>query len=85
MEGVPRFNYAISKINDGTDLVTLLAETGIFPSKGEARKTILGGGISLNREKIADPVQMVSAERLIAGKYLLVQKGKKNYYLVKAE
>ena len=68
---------------DGIDSVTLLAETGIFPSKGEARKTILGGGVSLNKEKITDPAQAVSPERLIAEKYLLVQKGKKNYYLVK--
>ncbi len=85
MEGVPQFNFQKSRLIEGMDIVTLLAETGIFPSKGEARKTIIGGGVSLNKEKITDPAQVVSPERLIAGKYLLVQKGKKNYYLVKAE
>ncbi len=85
MEGVPQFNWNRDKLNAGTDLVTMLAETGIFPSKGDARKMVLGGGVSLNREKVTDPVKLLSTDQLIAGKYLVVQKGKKNYYLVIAE
>lgn len=85
MEGIPQYSLAMDKINAGTDLVSLLAETGIFPSKGEARKTIQGGGISVNREKVVDPLKSISTDQLIAGKYIVVQKGKKNYYLVKAE
>jgi tyrosyl-tRNA synthetase len=85
MEGVPQYHLPVNRLKEGIDVVSILAETGIFSSKGEARKTILGGGVSLNKEKVADPAMSVSTERLIAGKYLLLQKGKKNYYLVKAE
>jgi tyrosyl-tRNA synthetase len=53
----------------------------IFPSKGEARKMIQGGGVSINKEKLADPNQPL-AYTLLQGKYLLIQKGKKNYYIV---
>ena len=60
-------------------------KTQIFASKGECRKLIQGGGVSMNREKIADPMRAVTSDDLIAGKYLLVQRGKKNYYLVIAE
>jgi tyrosyl-tRNA synthetase len=64
--------------------VSFLAETNIFPSKGEARKTIQGGGVSINRKKV-DSVQFaVDSSLLLHQKYLLIQKGKKNYYLVKA-
>ena len=51
----------------------------------ELRKLIQGGGVSLNKEKVADPYMVVGSEQLIAGKYLLVQKGKKNYYIIIAE
>lgn len=54
----------------------------VFPSKGEARKLIQGGGISLNKEKVTAVDAIVSASDLISGKYLLVQKGKKNYFLI---
>ncbi|MET4073231.1 tyrosine--tRNA ligase [Hymenobacter sp. UYCo722] len=54
----------------------------IFPSKGEARKMIQAGGVSINREKVASPEASVSAIQHLAGKYLVVQKGKKNYFLV---
>ena len=57
----------------------------IFPSKGECRKMVQGGGVSLNKEKVADAMRPVTDADLIAGKYLLVQRGKKNYYLVIAE
>ena len=54
----------------------------IFPSKSEMRKLVKGGGVSLNKEKLSAFDQLVTAEDLIDGKYLLVQKGKKNYYLI---
>ena len=61
------------------------AKSDIFPSKGECRKMVQGGGVSLNKEKVTDPMQALQESDLIAGKYLLVQKGKKNYYLIIAE
>jgi len=85
MEGVPRFNIEKSKFTAGMDTVSFLAESGIFPSKGEARKTIQGGGLSINKEKISDPASQLTTKNLLTGKYVLVQKGKKNYYLVIVE
>ena len=80
-EGVPQFTIAAADL--GCSFIDLCAEkTNIFPSKGECRKMIQGGGVSLNKEKVADIAATVTAADLIAGKYLLVQKGKKNYYLV---
>ena len=80
-EGVPQFSIAGSDL--GCAFVDLCAEkTQIFPSKGECRKMVQGGGVSLNKEKVADPMRSVTEQDLIAGKYLIVQKGKKNYYLV---
>ena len=80
-DGVPQFNIAASDL--GVPFIDLCAEkTQIFPSKGECRKMVQGGGVSLNKEKVADAQRTVTADDLIAGKYLLVQKGKKNYYLV---
>lgn len=85
MEGVPTHRVEAATLAAGIDIVSLLAQSGIFPSKGEARKTIQGGGVSLNREKVADAGQTVDASGLLAGKYLLVSKGKKNHYLLIAE
>lgn len=83
-EGVPQFTVA--KTSLGCSFVDLCAElTKIFPSKGECRKMIQGGGVSLNKERVTDAARTVTADDLIAGKYLVVQKGKKNYYLVTAE
>ena len=83
-EGVPQFTVAGADL--GCTFIDLCAEkTQIFPSKGECRKMVQGGGVSLNKEKVADPMRTVSDADLIAGKYLLVQKGKKNYYLVTVE
>ena len=85
-EGVPQFRVARTELEAGVAFVDLCAEkTQIFASKGECRKLIQGGGVSMNREKIADPMRAVTSDDLIAGKYLLVQRGKKNYYLVIAE
>lgn len=73
-------------IENGIPVLDLLATaTNIFPSKGEARKMIQAGGVSLNKEKIADANSRVSTSNLLNNKFMLVQKGKKNYYLLKAE
>ncbi len=82
IEGIARFNFAANKISEGTDIVSFLAETGIIASKGEARKLVQGGGISINRKKVEAIQFPVDASLLLHGKYILVQKGKKNYYLV---
>mgnify|MGYP003333454869 CR=1 FL=1 len=83
MEGVPVHSISGEMISNGVDLVTFLAETGIFPSKGEARKMVQGGGVSVNKEKVADANLSINASFLIAGKYIVVQRGKKNHHLVK--
>ena len=84
MDGVVKINFAKEKIEAGLDVVTFLAESGIFPSKGEARKTVQGGGVSINRKKVEGLDFKIESSLLLHGQYLLVQKGKKNYYLVKA-
>jgi tyrosyl-tRNA synthetase len=84
MEGVVKFDFAADKLQDGIDVVSFLAETTIFPSKGEARKTVQGGGVSINRKKVEAIDMKIDATLLLHEKYLLVQKGKKNYYLVSA-
>jgi tyrosyl-tRNA synthetase len=85
MEGVVKFDYAANKLESGPDVVSFLAESGIFTSKGEARKMVQNGGISINRNKVSDAGMQVSTALLLHDKYLLVQKGKKNYYLVKVD
>jgi tyrosyl-tRNA synthetase len=82
MEGVVKFDFPADKINTGIDIVSFLAETGIFASKGEARKMVQAGGVSLNRDKIESISFVVNSSFLLQQQYLLVQKGKKNYYLV---
>jgi tyrosyl-tRNA synthetase len=84
LEGIVQYDYAAEKINAGIDVVSFLAETNIFPSKGEARKMVQGGGVSINRKKIDNLQLTIDSNLLLHKKYLLVQKGKKNYYLVKA-
>lgn len=84
MEGVVNFEYDLDKLTNGVDVVSFLAESGIIASKGEARKLIQGGGISINRRKVTDPAMQVTDAMLLHKLYLLVQKGKKNYYLVRA-
>jgi tyrosyl-tRNA synthetase len=83
IEGVIKSDFSKEKINTGIDVVSFLAESGIFPSKGEARKTVQGGGISINRKKIEDIQLKIDSSLLLFEKYILVQKGRKNYYLVK--
>ena len=85
-EGVPRFTIDRGLLQSGVQLLTLLAElTNIFPSKGEARKTIQANGLSLNKEKLTDIDRLIGLDSLIGDKYLIVQKGKKNYYCIIVE
>ena len=83
-EGVPQFT--ISRDNLGKPFVDIVADVcKVFPSKGECRKMVQGGGVQLNKEKVTDPMREVTDADLIAGKYLLAQRGKKNYYLITVE
>ena len=83
-EGVPTFT--VSKVSLPADVISLLAvHTQVFPSKGECRKMIQGGGLSVNKEKCTSTDATFSDADLINGKYLLVQRGKKNYYIIKFE
>lgn len=81
-EGVPHYELTKNQVI-GAKAVDLMTDmTDCFPSKGEMRKMVKGGGVSINKEKIADPELAIEEKDLIDGKYILVQKGKKNYYLI---
>ncbi|RRN78013.1 tyrosine--tRNA ligase [Pseudoxanthomonas sp. SGD-10] len=85
-EGVAQYSVDKSLLNNGIDILTLLAEkTLIFPSKGEARKMIQGGGVSLNKEKVSGADAIIGLNNLINDKFIVAQKGKKNYFLIIAE
>lgn len=80
-DGVPMFGLDADKLP--LNIIDLLSvETAVFPSKGECRKMIQGGGVSINKDKVADINAVVGQESLIDGKYILAQRGKKNYYLI---
>lgn len=81
MEGVPQVQADKSRLDSGEDLISFLADQKIFPSKGEARKTLQGGGISVNKEKINTVDFCLTAEHLLNGRYILLQRGKSNYTL----
>lgn len=82
MDGVPQVSGVKQALaEEGLDLLTFLAEHKVFPSKGEARKMIQSGGLSLNKEKIAAPDFKLKEEHLLNGHYVLIQKGKSNYTL----
>jgi tyrosyl-tRNA synthetase len=83
MNGIVKFHFNAAKIKNGMDIVSFLAEAGIFPSKGEARKMVQNGGVSINRIKVDGIEMQINEELLLHQQYLLVQKGKKNHYLVK--
>jgi tyrosyl-tRNA synthetase len=83
MEGVVKIDFDKEKIIAGFDIVSFLAETGIAPSKGEARKLVQGGGISINRKKVETIELKIDNAHLLHGQYILAQKGKKNYFLIK--
>ncbi len=80
MEGVQKIEITQGQLN--MDVISFLAETKIFPSKGEVRKMLQNGGISINRKKVDDTQMQITADLLLHNKYLLAQKGKKNYYLI---
>jgi len=83
-EGVEQFDLLRSELESGVPVIDMLSEkTKIFPSKGEARKMIQGGGVALNKAKIEDVELKINSSSLINDKYLLIQKGKKNYFVIK--
>jgi tyrosyl-tRNA synthetase len=84
MEGIVRLDVEQSSLQSGIDVISFLAQTTILPSKGEARKMVQNGGISINRKKVDNVQFTLDSSLLLHQKYLLVQKGKKNFYLVKA-
>jgi tyrosyl-tRNA synthetase len=85
-EGVPQFEIDKNLLAEGVKAVDLFVESAaVFPSKGEMRKLVQGGGVSLNKEKMAAFDQVITTADLLNDKYLLVQRGKKNYYLVIAK
>ena len=82
-EGVPRFEIDRAELEAGIPLLDLLAvRSQVFPSKGEARKMVQQGGVSVNKEKVTDPAATVDSSALLGGKYIHIQKGKKNHYLL---
>ncbi len=82
-EGVPNYSVELTLVDSPYPLSELVtADTGIFSSKGEYRRLVQGGGLGINKEKVADPDMTIDRTRLIKDKYLLVQKGKKNYFLI---
>ncbi|RZL32224.1 MAG: tyrosine--tRNA ligase, partial [Pedobacter sp.] len=82
-EGVPQFKIAKSELAEGIDIATLLAEkTNVFPSKGEVKKTIQGGGLSVNKTKVSEMLANYTTSDLINNEFIIVQKGKKNYFLL---
>ncbi|MBC8033773.1 MAG: tyrosine--tRNA ligase [Chitinophagaceae bacterium] len=82
MQGVVRSGYEREKVNAGADLLSFLTDTNVFTSKGEARKMIQNGGVSINRKKVEDLQARVDHSLLLHDKYILVQKGRKNHYLI---
>lgn len=85
-EGVPQFQISKAELAEGIDTATLLAEkTTVFPSKGEVKKTVQGGGLSINKTKVADAASIFSVKDLINDEFIIVQKGKKNYFLLIAK
>ena len=85
MDGVPQMTVAKNDLQAGVGIVDLLAEkTNIFPSKGEAKKMVMAGGVSINKVKVADTNVSVTTTDLLRDKYLILQKGKKQYYLLTA-
>lgn len=85
-EGVPQFEVSKEQLSPGIKAIDLLVDNAaVFPSKGEMRKLVQGGGVSLNKEKLDNFDQVITTGNLLNGKYLLVQRGKKNYYLIIAK
>jgi tyrosyl-tRNA synthetase len=82
-DGVARFDIPASTLAEGIKAIDLLTDTAaVFPSKGEMRKLVQNGGLSVNKEKLNEADALIDASFLLNGKYILIQKGKKNYYLL---
>ncbi|HTK22008.1 MAG TPA: hypothetical protein VL442_20965, partial [Mucilaginibacter sp.] len=82
-EGVPNFNISLDELSSGVNIVDLLGgKTAVFPSKGEAKKMIQGGGVAINKTKVSSPDDIYNTDHLIGGKFIVAQKGKKNYFLI---
>ena len=85
-EGVPQFEIARDILSSGVKAIDLCtSHAAVFTSKGEMRKLVQNGGVSLNKEKLAEADTLINADALLNGKYLLIQRGKKNYYLLIAK
>ncbi|GGH04725.1 tyrosine--tRNA ligase [Sphingobacterium alkalisoli] len=85
-EGIPQYTVSRIDLEKGINILDLLAnDTQVFASKGEARKMLQGGGVSLNKDKLNNIEQIITTSNLTGGRYLIVQKGKKNYFLIIAE
>ena len=85
-EGIPQFKISKAELAEGIDAATLFAEKStVFASKGEAKKLIQAGGVSVNREKLASPADILNANHLLNDRFIIAQKGKKNYYLIIAD
>jgi tyrosyl-tRNA synthetase len=82
---VGRFEISRTVLEQGVTTLSLLAEkTAVFPSKGELRRMIRNNGVSVNKEKIKNENDLVTMADVLKGKYVLIQKGKKNYYIIEA-
>ena len=85
-EGVPQFEICKEDLADGIEAIELLTQkAAIFPSKGEMRKMVQAGGVMINKNKLESPEEVIDHSYLIDGKYILAQKGKKNYFLLIAK
>jgi len=84
MEGILKFPVSVTALQAGMDVITLTTDAGIFSSRGEVRKLIQNGGLSINRKKVTDATMVINESQLLHNKYVLVQKGKSNYYLLVA-
>ena len=85
-DGVPQFTISRNVLQSGVKAIDLLTENAaVFPSKGEMRKLVQSGGVSINKEKLENQDELFDSSKLLNDKYLLVQKGKKNYYLLLVE
>jgi tyrosyl-tRNA synthetase len=85
-EGVPQFDVSKTELDKGINILDLLAvHTSVFSSKGEARRMIKAGGVNINKERMANTEEIISAKILLNKKYILIQRGKKNYFLLKVE
>ena len=85
-EGVPQFEISKAKLEEGVPAIALLTdEAAVFASKGEMKKMTQGGGVSINKEKLTDQNAVIGTADLLNDKYILAQRGKKNYYLLIAK